>query len=349
MRGRRSARPNNDWLMQSIASKIGTMESGNKPPVQEKERPWWQTLAMHTGANVAARAGAGKFDPKGGAGYTGIEGSMARAMKSKAKAIEDEANLKAEIHEQKKQAYNERNAQIINALVSLKKMKAQLGQEKWQRGFDERKLAQDAKIAGLRYDVKELIPEERQVVDDKHAESIAKRANIYDMIKNRNKKDPRLQSLDDVNQLFKETAKNKTRNGQLIYGNVEAAWDDFLAGNGTGALEDIQSRLQTASIDMFAEQTQELSPTGEPLGFTTARTKPAPDRDNLNRLVSGLLRSAKSFTGGVVFQEAQPTTPTTKKSKYPETKAGAKQAFDDGNYDEASKIASQLGISITDF
>jgi len=345
-RNRRSAHSNNDWLMQSIASKIGAMESGNKPPVQEKERPWWEH-GLKAVAPMAIRAiGSGQFDPKGGAGYPGIEGSMARAMKSKAKAMEDEVKLKEEIRTQKQQAYNDRNAQILNALINLKKMKAELGQQKWGREFEEKQLAQEAEIAGLRYDVKDLTPAEQREVDDKHAESIAKRADIYDQIKNRNKKDPRLQALDDVEQLFKENAKNKTRIGQLVYGNVEAAWDDFLAGNGTAALEDIQSRLQTASIDMFAEQTQELSPTGEPLGFTTTRTKPAPDRDNLNRLVSGLLRRAKTFSGGVVFQEAQPTT---KKSKYPETKAGAKQAFADGDYDEAARIAARLGISMTEF
>lgn len=101
----------------------------------------------------------------------------------------------------------------------------------------------------------------------------------------------------------------------------------------------------TAPVEVFREQTQELSPTGEPFGFVTHKTKPAPDRDNLNRLINGLLRRAKSFPGGgTSFKQ-----PATQKSKYPATKAGAKQAFTDGDYDEASRIAVQIGMSMADF
>lgn len=340
-RNRKSARSDNDWLMQSMANKIATMESSNKPPVQEKDAPWWQT-GLKAAAPLLIRAiGSGQFKPEGGAGYTGIEGSMARAMKSKAKAMEDEGKLKEEIKAQKQQQYNQRNAQILNALINLKKMKAELGQQTWERGFREKQLQQEKDLAAP----KELTPEEKQEVADRHAESMARRANVYDQIKNRNKKDPRLQALDDTDQLFKETSKNKTSVGQLMYGNIEVAWNNFLETGDISQLEDIRTRLLTAPVDVFSEQTQELSPTGEPLGFTTQRTKPAPDKDNLNRLVNGLLRKAKAFSGDVVFQGQ----PTTQKAKYPETKEGAQKAFADGNYDEASRIAAQIGMPTTEF
>jgi|GEM_PF-6786542 len=123
----------NDWITQSIQKKLSEYEQANVPPAAPKKEAWWKTGLKQVVAPIAAqtiaRAGAKQFEPKGGGGYPGIEGSIARTMKSRAKAIEDEANLKAEVREQKQQAYNQRNAQIINMLVNLKKMKAEMGQQ----------------------------------------------------------------------------------------------------------------------------------------------------------------------------------------------------------------------------
>lgn len=253
MRGRKG-RPqasSNDWLMQNLASKIQQMQAGNVPPAPEQKEKWWQTGLKKVVAPIAiqalARHGAKQFEPEGGGGYPGVEGSIARAMKSKAKAIEDEANLKQEISERKKQQYNERNTQIINALVNLKKMKTELGQQTWERGFREKQLAQQAEIAGMRVEPTKFELEKQKLelgkIEAQTKKINAGTAKIYADMKAA--KDPKAEMFD----IPKQYQAYYTQAASDVYADLDDAYKKAVAGDRT-VFDTVKREIDTRKEEM---------------------------------------------------------------------------------------------------